>query len=52
MTLRAIYSSYVSLIHLIIDSNINLTDLSKKKYGNFKALYSNDKEYDNTMILK
>jgi len=51
MTLRAIYSSYVSLIHLIIDSNINLTDLSKKKYGNFKALYSNDKEYDNNKLL-
>lgn len=51
MTLRAIYSSYVSLIHLIIDSNINLTDLSKKKYGNFKALYSYDKEYDNNKLL-
>ena len=38
MTLRAIYSSYVSLIHLMIDSNINLTDLSSKKYGCFNSL--------------
>ena len=51
MTLRAIYSSYVSLIHLIIDSNINLTDLSKKRYGNFKALSTYDKEYDNNKFL-
>lgn len=38
MTLRAIYSSYVSLIHIMVDSNINMTDLSSKKYGSFASL--------------
>ena len=38
MTLRAVYSSYVSLVHLMIDSNINFTDLSSKKYGSFSSL--------------
>ena len=38
MTLRAIYSSYISLVHLIIDTDINMRDLSKRKYGSFQSL--------------
>ena len=38
MTLRAIYSSYISLVHSIIYANFNLTDFSKKKYGFFESL--------------
>ena len=54
MTLRAIYSSYISLIHLIIDSNINLTDLSKKKYGSFLHLnsYTDDQNERNIVNNK
>ena len=51
MTLRAIYSTYVSLIHLIIDTNINLNDLSKRRVGSFKALNPNEKEFDNNRML-
>lgn len=55
MTLRAIYSSYISLVHMIIDSSINYTDLDKKKYGNFgtiQRLSKNlDKHYDDRMLV-
>ena len=50
MTLRAIYSSYISLIHLIIDSNVNLTDLSKKKYGSF-SLLNRSEDLNDSMIV-
>lgn len=38
ITLRAIYSTYISLVHSIIYANFNLTDFSKKKYGYFESL--------------
>ena len=38
MTLRAVYSSYISIVHLIIDTNINGVGHMNKKYGNFSSL--------------
>lgn len=38
ITLRAIYSTYISLVHSIIYANFNFTDFSKKKYGFFESL--------------
>ena len=52
MTLRAVYSSYVALIHIMIDSNINLTDLSSKRYGCFSSLqneYFKNKDYNTNL---
>lgn len=38
MTLRAIYSSYISLIHTMLYAEFNFTDFSKKKYGYLGSL--------------
>ena len=55
MTLRAVYSSYVSLIHLMIDSNINMTDLSSKRYGSFASLqreFNKNNEPNKNLFVK
>ena len=41
MTLRSIYSSYVSMVHIIIDSDINSFDFSKRRVGSFISLNNN-----------
>ena len=52
MTLRAIYSTYISLVHTIIYANFNFTDFSKKKYGYFESLSKyQDKNINDKLLV-